>query len=112
MRKIEERSQSRRDFPLEALQMLAEMGVGLDDAAVLGRVAAGLQGGLPKCCIVFAALFYGRALDAGRHELVAGYRTRMNHAGVGPLDYVPCPRCVVERSFVRAAPSRHAADQK
>jgi hypothetical protein len=112
MDSIEERCQSRRDFPLEALQMLAEMGVGLDDAAVLGRVAAGLQGGLPKCCIVFAALFYGRALDAGRYELVASYRTWMNHSGAVRLDYVPCPRCVVERSFVRATHSVRPDDEK
>jgi hypothetical protein len=109
---IEGRSRARRDFPLEALQMLAEMGVGLDDVAVLGRVAAGLQGGVPKCCIVFATLVYGRALDAGRHELVAGYRTWMNRSGVVRLDYVPCPRCVVERSFVRATHSVRPADEE
>jgi hypothetical protein len=109
---IKERRQLRRDIPLEALQMLAEIGVGLDDSAALGRVAAGLRDGVPKCCLVFATLFYGRAVDAGRHELVAGYRTWMNNSGVGELNYVPCPRCVVERSFVRVRPpGRQSEDE-
>lgn len=112
MGSIAERCRSRRDIPLEALQMLAEMGVGLDDSAALGRVAAGLQDGVPTCCLVFATLFYGRAVDAGRHELVAGYRTWMNNSGVGQLDDVPCPRCVVERSFVRATPSGRPTEEE
>jgi hypothetical protein len=105
MSTIAERCRLRRDIPLEALQMLAEIGVGLDDSAALARVSAGLKDGVPKCCLVFATLFYGRAQDAGRHELVAGYRAWLNRAGVGPLGYVPCPRCIVERSFVRAEPA-------
>jgi hypothetical protein len=86
--------------------------LGDDDSLALERVTAGLRDGVPKCCLVFATLFYGRALDAGRHELVAGYRTWMNHAGVGPLAYVPCPRCIVERSFVRAEPAGEAVNRK
>jgi hypothetical protein len=109
---IAERCRLRRDIPLEALQMLAEIGVGLDDSAALARVTAGLEEGVPKCCLVFATLFYGRALDAGRHDLVAGYRTWMNHTGVGPLAYVPCPRCVVERSFVRAEPAGYPVNRR
>jgi hypothetical protein len=109
---IAERCRSRREIPLEALQMLAEIGVGLDDSAALARVTAGLEDGIPKCCLVFATLFYGRALDAGRHELLAGYRTWMNSAGVGPLGYIPCPRCIVERSFVRAEPVGHRVSRR
>jgi len=112
MGSIAERRRPSRDIPLEALQMLAEIGVGLDDFTALGRVTAGLRGGVPKCCLVFATLFYGRAVDAGRHELVAGYRTWMNNSGVGQLDYVPCPRCVVERSFVRVRPPGRPAEDE
>jgi hypothetical protein len=67
-------------------------------------VAEGLRGGVPKCCIAFG-IFYGRAIDAGRQDLVAGYRTWMNRSEVGPLGYVPCPRCLLERSIVRAGVS-------
>jgi hypothetical protein len=102
---------SQRDVPLEALQILAELGVGLDDAAASRRVVEGLQGGLPKCCIAFA-LFYGRAIDAGRQDLVAGYRTWMNRSGAGQLGYVPCPRCLVERSCVQATPAARAAEER
>ena len=52
-------------WSIEALQFLAELGIGLEDTAALRRVAEGLQGGVPKCCIAFT-LFYGRAIDAGR----------------------------------------------
>jgi hypothetical protein len=105
MRSVLERARSSRDFPLEALQTMAELGVGLDDIAVMTRVAEGLQEGVPKCCIVFGALFYGRAVDAGRHDLVAGYRTWMNNSRVGPLSYIPCPHCVLEGDFVDATAS-------
>ena len=88
---------SRGDLPLEALQLLAELGVGLDDTAALRRVSEALQGGVPKCCIAFN-LFYGKAVDAGRQDLLAGYRTWMNRFGVGKLGYVPCPRCLIEGS--------------
>jgi hypothetical protein len=43
---------------------------------------------------------------------VAGYRTWMNHARVGPLSYVPCPRCIVERSFVRAEPAGQPVNRR
>jgi hypothetical protein len=106
---IAEQRRSRRDLPLEALQILAELGVGLDDTAALRRVAEGLEGGVPKCCIAFT-LFHGRAVDAGRPDLVAGYRTWMNRSGAGQLDYVPCPRCLIEGSCVRATPAAPAAE--
>jgi hypothetical protein len=102
---------SRRDVPLEALQILAELGVGLDDTTALKRVVEGLRGGLPKCCIAFA-LFYGRAVDARREDLVAGYRTWMNHSGAGQLGRVPCPRCLIEGSCVRATPTAREAGER
>lgn len=101
---------SRRELPLEALQILAELGVGLDDIAALRRVSRGLEGGVPKCCIAFA-LFYGRVVDAGRQDLVAGYRTWMNSSRIGPHDYVLCPRCLLEKSSVRAVPSDRADER-
>ncbi|MDR3634930.1 MAG: hypothetical protein P4L84_14090 [Isosphaeraceae bacterium] len=110
MGSVVQQRRSRRDIPLEALQVLAELGVGLDDTAALRRVMEGLQGGLPKCCIAFA-LFYGRAVDARRQDLVAGYRTWMNHLGLGQLGYVPCPRCLVEGTCIRATPASHAVGE-
>jgi hypothetical protein len=111
MGSIVEPQRSRPDRPLEALQILAELGAGLDDTAALRRVVEGLQGGLPKCCLAFA-LFYGRAVDAGRQDLVAGYRTWMNRLGGGQLGYVPCPRCLVEGSCVRTTPAAHATEEE
>ena len=61
-----QRRPSRRNLPLEALQLLAELGVGLDDAAALRRVKEGLQGGLPKCCIAFARSTAGLWTPGGR----------------------------------------------
>jgi hypothetical protein len=105
MKTMTERRARPRDYPLEALQLLAELGLGLDDAAALERVSGALQRGVPKCCLVFDALFYGRALDAGRYDLLAGYRTWMSRATPGPLEYVPCPRCVMEGNIPRGAGS-------
>jgi hypothetical protein len=93
------------------MQLLAVLGVGLDDNAALRRVAEGQRDGLPKCCIAFA-VFYGRAVDAGRQDLVAGYRTWMHRSGAGQLGYSPCPRCLVEGNRVRATPVAPAAGQK
>jgi hypothetical protein len=104
-----EQRRPRREVPLEALQILAELGVQLDDTVALRRVIEGLQGGVPKCCIAFA-LFYGRAVDAGRSDLVAGYRTWMNRLGIGQVGYIPCPRCLIEASTGRTRPpDRRAA---
>jgi hypothetical protein len=102
-RVVRGRRPSRPDLSIAALRILAELGVGLDDTAALRRASEGLQGGVPKCCIAFG-LFYGRAVDAGRQDLVARYRTWMNGSGVGQLGYVPCPRCLIEGSCVEAAP--------
>ena len=71
---------------------------------MLCRAREGLQAGLPKCCIAFAPI-YGCAVDAGREDLVVGYRIWMNRSGAGQLGYQPCPRCLVEGSFVRASSS-------
>jgi hypothetical protein len=106
-----ERRQPRRNLPLEALQLLAELGVGLDDTVALKRVMDSLQQGLPKCCIAFA-LIYGRAVDAGRRDLLVGYRTWMNRCGGGQLGYVPCPRCLVERSYVPLISAAYAAEDR
>jgi hypothetical protein len=111
MGSITGRRRPRRALQLEALQLLAEVGVGLDDTAALRRVGDGLNAGLPKCCIAFA-VFYGRAVDAGRQDLVAGYRTWMNRSGAGQLDYAPCPRCLIEGSCVRATPGAPAAEER
>jgi hypothetical protein len=111
VRAIVGQRRSRREFPLEALQILVELGVELDDAAALRRAMEGLEGGLPKCCIAFA-LIYGRAIDAGREDLVAGYRSWMNRSGAGQLGYVPCPRCLVEGSCVRDARAAHVAEER
>jgi hypothetical protein len=102
----------RRDYPLKAMQLMAEMGVGLDNAAALARVAEGLQGGIPECCLVFNALFYGRALDAGRHDLVAGYRTWMSNSGVGFFGYAPCPHCVIDGRVDRASTPRATREMR
>ena len=102
---------SRRDLPLEALQLLAELGVGLDDTAALRRVVEGLQRG-SRSAASHSRLFYGRAVDAGRQDLVAGYRTWMNRSGGGQLGYVPCPRCLVEGTCVRATPAAPAAEER
>jgi hypothetical protein len=106
-----ERRRPRRNLPLEALQLLAELGVGLDDTVALKRVTESLQGGLPKCCIAFA-LIYGRAVDTGREDLVVGYRTWMNRSGGGQLGYIPCPRCLVEKSYVQLKSAAHAAEDR
>jgi hypothetical protein len=108
---IVEKRRAPRDLPLEALQFLADLGVGLDDTAALSRVSEGLRYGVSKCCIAFT-LFYGRTVDAGRQDLVAGYGTWMNRLNVGQLGYVPCPRCLLEGSFVRAAPTPHPAEKR
>ncbi len=108
---VAEQRRLRRDLPLKALQILAELGVGLDDTTALRRVTESLQGGVPMCCIAFT-LFYGRAIDAGRKDLVAGYRTWMSRSGVGQLGYVPCPRCVVEGSYVRGTPGVPGVEER
>lgn len=73
------------------------MGENPDDPEVLGHVACGLHSGLPLCCVVFFV----------KVQLALDDSARASYLRVGrgdEPDYFACPRCLVERSFVKLKP--------
>lgn len=92
-----------------ATEVARELGVEPTDRSAMEMIECGLHSGLPKCCVAFFVkvwwpywLLLDERLSLAKvdpHGSFDAYQKWTTRPG-----YVPCPRCVLDESFVEVLP--------
>jgi hypothetical protein len=92
-----------------ARQLAIELGEDSANQHVVHMIECGLHSGFPKCCIAFFVKVWWPWLLAidqlstrARASAMPAFNTYQKWNG--QPGYVPCPRCAIEKSFVKVIP--------